>query len=423
MTPKQTPAGRAPLAAALRALRCCALALLALLAPLSAQALGCNAAATRPITFIDVPGEPFTAIPSADGCWVFVSLTSGTSQTGAGLALYSRKRGDLALERTVALSGAPMGMALTHDGQLLVIASGANVAFVDVERLTSGASNAVLANWNAGGRLVARSYAMVSADDHYLFVSDEFSGSVSILDLAAARAAHFAQRPQLRDVAVGSHPVGLALSSDQRYLLVASELVTAPGWERHCPGEDTAHGELPHAEGSITVIDVAAALRNPAAALVKTVRAGCNPVRVISSPENGRVYVTARGSNALLVFEESQLTSRLAEDRPVQVPVGNAPIGVHLLDHGRRVLVANSDRFAASAHAVQSISVLDTARIGVAAASLVGSIPVRGFPREIRCTDDGNTLLVTNFSARALEVVDLNRGPWSLPRPRRPRAS
>jgi DNA-binding beta-propeller fold protein YncE len=422
MTRHGTPAQSAS-SAALHALRCCGLALLALLAPLTAQALACNGAAAKPVTLVDVPGQPFSAIPSADGCWVYVSLTSGTADTGPGVALYSRKHGDLALERTLPISGSPMGMALTHDGQLLIVASGANVAFVDVERLTSGAPKAVLANWNAGGRLAARSYAMVSADDHYVFVTDEFSGIVSILDLAAARASGFSQRPQLRNVTVGSHPVGLTLSSDQRYLLVASEIMSAADSERHCRGEDVAHGEQAHAEGSITVIDVPAALTNPAAAVVKTVRAGCNPVRITSSPESGRVYVTARGSNALLVFEESQLTSPMAQDRPVQVAVGNAPIGVHLLDHGRRVLVANSDRWAASSNGVQSISVLDTAKIGATPASLVGSIPVHGFPREIRSTDDGNTLLVTNFSARALEVVDLNRGPWSLARPHRPRAS
>lgn len=39
-------------------------------------------------------------------------------------------------------------------------------------------------------------------------------------------------------------------------------------------------------------------------------------------------------------------------------------------------------------------------------------MPTRGFPREIRETADGHSLLVTNFSAGTLQIVDLARALW-----------
>src|SRR5579864_7645169 len=34
----------------------------------------CNQPTPKPITFVEVPGRPFEPIPSADGCWIYVSL-------------------------------------------------------------------------------------------------------------------------------------------------------------------------------------------------------------------------------------------------------------------------------------------------------------------------------------------------------------
>jgi hypothetical protein len=59
----------------------------------------------------------------------------------------------------------------------------------------------------------------------------------------------------------------------------------------------------------------------------------------------------------------------------------------------------------------QNIGTVGT-RIAVNSAPVVGMIPSRGFPREIRATADGHTLLVTNFSAGTLQIVDLRRSPW-----------
>jgi DNA-binding beta-propeller fold protein YncE len=39
------------------------------------------------------------------------------------------------------------------------------------------------------------------------------------------------------------------------------------------------------------------------------------------------------------------------------------------------------------------------------------SIPAGGFPRELRVTSDGGSLIVTNFESGSVELIDLARLP------------
>jgi hypothetical protein len=34
----------------------------------------CNATSKEPAVFAETPGAPFQALPTADGCWIFVSI-------------------------------------------------------------------------------------------------------------------------------------------------------------------------------------------------------------------------------------------------------------------------------------------------------------------------------------------------------------
>lgn len=36
---------------------------------------GCNVPAKDPITYISLPGHPFSTIATSDGCWLFVSVS------------------------------------------------------------------------------------------------------------------------------------------------------------------------------------------------------------------------------------------------------------------------------------------------------------------------------------------------------------
>ncbi len=358
--------------------------------PANAEPSGCNQPASRAITQIDVPGRPFSAVPSADGCSIFVSLTgrNGRSQ----VAVLARSNGEMSLLRTVAAPGQLTGMALSGDGKVLVAATGQGIVLLSTERLVTGAENALL-DGPAGGAGAGHIYVAFTPDDKRVFVSAERSDTLSVYDFtegSTGSVMHLAGQ-----IRTGGAPVGLVLSPDGRWLYSTSEV--GPG-ERSCAPE----GKGPvHPAGMLMVIDVARSAVDPASAVVARVPAGCNPVRVAVSPTGDRVYVTARGSHAVIVFDASKLVSDPDHSQQASVPVGPSPVGIAV--DGAHVFVANSDRFGAGRNA--SISFLDVNHLDVAA----GRIPAGGFPRELKLTRDGRSLLVTNFGSGSVELIDLER--------------
>ena len=57
-----------------------------------------------------------------------------------GVAVVSLAGGVPSLTSTITLEGSPYGMALTHDGRLLIVASDDRVAFIDSARLVAGSA-------------------------------------------------------------------------------------------------------------------------------------------------------------------------------------------------------------------------------------------------------------------------------------------
>lgn len=357
--------------------------------PAYAQSSRCNDAAAHVVTQVDVPGRPFAAVPSADGCVIFVSLTakSGRSQ----IIALARSTGAMSQVRALTVPGQLTGLALSQDGRTLAGANGRGVALISVQRLLNGAEEAILGMLDEGDG-AGSVYVAFSPDDRLLAVSDERKNKLSIYDLAAMRAGEGVR--MLGQVRTGAAPVGLAFSPDGRRLYSTSEVV--PG-ERVCQAE--SRGTM-HPQGALTVIDVERVRADLESAVIAKVAAGCNPVRVVLSPAGDRAYVTARGSNAVQVFDASKLVEDPDHSRIASVVVGSAPVGVAVDE--AHVFVANSDRFGGGRR--QSISVLDARNLDA-----VASIPAAGFPRELRITGDGKSLLVTNFESGSVELVDLQR--------------
>ena len=140
-------------------------------------------------------------------------------------------------------------------------------------------------------------------------------------------------------------------------------------------------------------------------------------MRLVLSSKGDVAYVTARKSNAVLAFDAAKLTGDTLNARTGMVPVGTAPVGIAVARAGDReiVVVANSNRFAATPAAVESLSVIDAAQVGAGATAVFGSIPAGAFPRELRVSPDGKTLIVSNFLSDSIEFVDLDwfaRGGW-----------
>src|SRR5262249_27121587 len=63
----------------------------------------CNQAAPEAVVNVNLPGHPFFAMESPDGCWIFVSMQPGRPAVQSGVAVVRRMGGKLTLERTVPL--------------------------------------------------------------------------------------------------------------------------------------------------------------------------------------------------------------------------------------------------------------------------------------------------------------------------------
>jgi DNA-binding beta-propeller fold protein YncE len=349
-----------------------------------------------------VPGQPFAAIVSPDGCWIFASLIGPP----AGLAVFHWTGIRLELRRIVRLSPAAAGLALSHDGGLLVVADGRYVDFLDVGRLLNGATNALLGSIRDAEdpRSV---YVAISEDDRTLFVSDEGVGTVTVFDLQKARRSGFAQGAIVGNISTGYGPIGLAFSRGGHYLFITSQVwPDHHGWPAAC---DPSSPFQPTPPGAVEVVDVARARVHPAEAVLGRTPASCSPVRAVLSPDGAHLYVSARGSNALLAFDAARLVSDPANALVTTVPVGNAPVGLEVVDGGQHVIVANSSRFGGPGG--EDLMVVDTSKIGQGQASAIGTLPTGRFPRELHATPDGRALILTDFDSHQIELIPLARLP------------
>jgi DNA-binding beta-propeller fold protein YncE len=363
--------------------------------PGGAARRGCSTAvgrapalATTRTVFVHLTAPPFGVAATSDGRWSFVD------EIGSGIAVFSDAGFTPRLLRTVSVPEEAVGNSLTRDGRYLLIADGRDGASViSAARAETGAAHAVLGvlaqpghGGDGGGAIEVTS----SPDSHYVFVSIEGGDRVAVYNLRAALADGFHKSSYLGSVPLGQLVVGMAVSPDGRWLYATSEL---------------AAGARPSGfEGSLSVISLAKAERDPARAVIANIPAQCSPVRVVLSPDGGTVWVTARESDQLLAFSAAKLRSDPTHALLAEVRVGESPVGLALIDGGRRVVVADSNRFAAAgAHA--GLTVVDAQAALAHRPALLGTIPAGSFPREMALEPDGETLLVGNFGSDQLEAV------------------
>ena len=364
------------------------------------------------IAFVPLQGYPFQALPSADGCWIYVSLLSeNLDYSPDGIAVLRRERDRVSLVRLVPTDLQPTGMVLTHDGALLVEANGDSVLFLDTARMQSGEGDAVLGKISDGTG-AGSVYVNCTRDDGWLFVSDEYAQSITVIDLVRARRGGFRPDAIVGKIPVGRAPIALTFSPDERFLYTTSQLAGKDwGWSAVCfPEGVTPPPPAPtNPAGAVIVIDVERAKWDPSNAVVARAPAACNPVRLALSREGDVAFVTARGSNALLAFATDRLVADSTQAPFASVPVGTAPVGVAVgRARGREVVVvANSNRFFSTG--AETLSVIDADRVAAGARAVIGHIPAGEFPRELHVLDDRRELVVTNFLSETIEFVDLER--------------
>jgi DNA-binding beta-propeller fold protein YncE len=356
----------------------------------------CNKAAPSPVVIVALPGHPFDVILSTGpqpGCWLFVSLDNGS------IAVLRRDNGRVELEHTVKVKGHPLGMALTPDGESLIVASGQFILFLDVKRLKSGKGDPTTASISDGKNPMS-GYLNVTADGKFLFVSNEALQTISVVDLEHGR-------ESIGTIPVGVGPIALTFSKDGRYLYTSSLAAPADwNWPKVCKpeGQNPATAKATKPEGAIIVVDVERAKMDPAHSVVSRAPAACSPARIAMSPSGDRIYVTARGSNAVLAFDTDKLVSDPDQARLGMTPVGSAPVPIAVADAGKLVIVGNSNRFDTDQSKAQVLDVLSADPLRV-----VSQIQAGAFPREMRLSPDGNTLFLTNSSSDSLQIIDLKR--------------
>jgi DNA-binding beta-propeller fold protein YncE len=58
-----------------------------------------------------------------------------------------------------------------------------------------------------------------------------------------------------------------------------------------------------------------------------------------------------------------------------------------------------------------SLTIIDANKITSGESAVIGTVPAGVFPRELRATADGRTLLLTNFGSKNVAVIDVVRLP------------
>jgi DNA-binding beta-propeller fold protein YncE len=253
---------------------------------------------------------------------------------------------------------------------------------VDVTGLEQGSSDAVVGRFTSDGSGAIET--AVSPDGHYVFVTLEDSDQLAVFNLERALSHGFGPYDLVGMIPLGEAPVGIAIAPDHRYMYATSE--------------DEQGSRL----GTLTTISLARAVTYPARAIVSTVVAGCSPVRVVTSPST--VYVTARGSDALVEFSAGALVSDPSHALVSSLRVGEAPVGVALVQEGKEIVVADSNRFGANGTAANIAVVRVTTGDRL---SLVGYVPSGAFPRDMAVTLNGRRVLVSNYDSSQVETVEV----------------
>jgi DNA-binding beta-propeller fold protein YncE len=338
--------------------------------------------------FLGLSQPPFGVV--ARGHFAFVALPGSvqvmSTATYVPKALWSI---------SVPLKDVPLsGVGVTRDGRYLLLASGSGAVVVSVKRAELGQRGAVLGTLSppAGISQVQGAIEVTaSADGHFVFVSNEAgstgSGNVAVYNLTAAIANRFRRSTYVGAVTLGEAVVGSAMSPDGRWMYVTSEI-----------------GARERVDGTLSVISVAEAERHPSRSVVATTVAGCSPVRVVVSADGQVVWVTARGSDSLLAYSATKLRTASKTALLTTVRVGEAPVGLALVDAGRFVVVADSNRFEQQGASSQ-LSVVNTDEALHHEPALTGTVQTGAFPREMTLTSDGDVLLISDYASREIEAI------------------
>jgi DNA-binding beta-propeller fold protein YncE len=382
-----------------------------------------NVAAAQDMPALPTAGHPFAALPVPGG--IIVTVTSnGRPDSATGLRVFAGPSPAALTFKCLQRVDATqlLGLARTPDGKTLIVAAGdAGLILLDRAAVLDGcrATGVTVPMGNAASRQGSLDVA-VTPDGRFAFVANEYGvaardaaghdlpGHVGVVALSYDAAGAPTGKLVAR-IATGAAAVtGVALSPDGRRLYVTSEVIR--------PGARAANGRVPavahdncrQGEGAaqpfglLSVIDVARAEAGATGSVVSASAAGCSPVRAVVSPDGQTVWVAARGDDKILAF-----STPLLETDPAHALLGvggsggKAPVGLALFAGGKRLAVANSNRFGGP-KAIGSLALFD---VTAGDAKLVETIPATYFPRSVSVAEDEATLFLTDYNGGQVQVL------------------
>ncbi len=341
-------------------------------------------------------GNPFGILTSPDGKFVFAVTPTALQvlKKGPGLSLTPAFSYTITTD-TMQATGATM----THDGKYILVAQGSGLQVLSVANAEAGASSISVGTLSAptvsgNGQAVD---VVIGKQDKFAFVTLKAANVLAVFDVRKAlQTGSFGSSDFVGSVKLGSQPVGLDISPDNHKLYVASF------------GKNDPSGQ---GQGLLTVLNVQKAEVNPAKAILAQDDAGCEPARVTTSTDGKIVWVTARGSNAVLGFSAAKLLSSGTRGALVaKIPVGQTPIGLALVNGGGKMVVADTD-VDKSGKGADNLAVLDVSAALDGKHALMGYIPSGELPREMTVVPGGRYLLVSDNGSAQIQVVDLSKLP------------
>jgi DNA-binding beta-propeller fold protein YncE len=368
---------------------------------------------------INTDGHPTQAIWTPDGQYILVTVTID-DPFGTGIEVFHVEGSKLKRVAFEPLGDEPAQgiLLIPHTRTLAVGLSNAGVVFLSLDATLQGnADPHVLKQGDHSGS----TYLAATPDGNTLFVANEslLGGSVGVIAL------RHDPKGQIVPEAVAQLPtpidtLGIALSPDGKRLYALDEFL-AKNLPERLPGHDNpelrktdcvdAPGSPSNPNGGLFVLDTAKAAAPPTDfspqherdATLQLFNAGCSPVRVAVSSDNRTLYVTARGDDAVLVFDAAALEHDPEHAFLRSIPTGGiAPVGLALFDHDRKLLVANSNSFSNSPG---NATVIDLSN--PADSKVVQTIKTGDFPRNVTASPDGRSLLLTVYLEDQLMILTM----------------
>ena len=294
------------------------------------------------------------------------------------------------------------GLALSHCGKYLFVAAGEGVVVFDTDLAAAGSPFSIVGNLNgttptqnAGNGTVQ---VTLSASDDIAYVSQEFGpresaspGNIDVFSLSYSDNPSSVSGTALGFLSLGIAVVSSVLSPAGDILYATSEV---DGWNS--------------TTGTISVINTTTLSTSPGQAVMSIVDAGCQPVRTVLSSSGEVLWVTVRESNHLLAFNTSRLLTEPMFALLASVQVGAAPVGLTFAKNETRILTADSNRFNYP-NATSGLSVVDVQKALETGGdgAVLGRIPTGLFPREFAVSNDGQTVLVSDYSSKSVQAVDV----------------